>query len=139
MEIKCGSALTIEELLLTGLFHDNGDGTFTANTTDLTALITAINAVKTSSDLGNVPLTQIAGLDFLLISDANPHTGLDCYMIFVMSDAVFSSIVVGGSNVVAAKGLTGVTVTAGTLLPFGKTHATAITLTSGKVIEHEYT
>jgi len=132
LEIKCGTTYTLEELLLAGLFHDNGDGTYTAttggNTTDLTALIAAVTA-------SNVLLADISGKDFLFISDANPHAGLNCYLIGVVTDAVFSSIVVGGSNVVSAKGLTAKTIPAtAPMLPFGNAHVTAITLTSGSVL-----
>jgi hypothetical protein len=81
-------------------------------------------------------LDSIAGQDFLAISDTDAHTGLDCTMIVVMEAAVISSVVVGGSNVVSAKGLSGLSLAAGTMLPFGKVHATAITLTSGKVIAY---
>ena len=42
------------------------------------------------------------------------------------------------SNVVIAKGLSGKTVHAGTLLPFGKTHATSIDLVSGQVVAYIY-
>lgn len=89
-----------------------------------------------SDDPAVARLKEVAGQDFLLISDTAAHTSLDCTMIYVMNDAVFADITVAASNVVAGKGLTGITVVAGTMLPFGKAHATAITLTSGKVIAY---
>ena len=79
-------------------------------------------------------VNTVMGQDFLCITDTSAHTGLDCTSIYVMNDAVFTDITIGGSNVVAGKGLTGITIVAGTLLPLGKTHATSITLASGKVI-----
>ncbi len=87
-------------------------------------------------ELSSLSLSEIAGIDFLAIADTVLHTGLDCYMIYVAADTVFATLTVGGVNVVAAKGLTGVTVTQGTLLPFGKEHCTGIDLTSGIVIAH---
>ena len=81
---------------------------------------------------------EVSGKDFLLITDASTHAGLDCYMIYVDADAVFNEILVGGVNVVTAKGLSGKTVHAGTLLPFGNTHATSIDLVSGQVVAYIY-
>ena len=81
-------------------------------------------------------LESIAGQSFLVITDTNAHADIDCTSILVMEDAVFNEILVGGANVVAARGLTGITVTAGMLLPFGKAHATSVKLTSGKVIAY---
>ena len=81
-------------------------------------------------------LESIAGQSFLVIADTNAHASIDCTSIVVMEDAVFSEILVGGANAVSARGLTGITVTAGMLLPFGKAHATSVTLTSGKVIAY---
>lgn len=81
----------------------------------------------------NVPLLDIAGRDFLVVSDTDPHTG-EIYAITVLADTVFSSILVNGSNCVTAKGLSGVTVPVGTFLPFRKFFASSVTLTSGKVI-----
>lgn len=89
-----------------------------------------------SDDPAVTALKIVQGQDFLMITDAVAHAGLDCTMISVMADAVFSDITVGGSNVVAGKGLTAISVVAGTLLPFGKEHATSITLTSGTVIAY---
>jgi hypothetical protein len=80
-----------------------------------------------------VSLAEIAGIDFLMITDATAHAGLDCYAISVDSDTVFNEILVDGANVVTAKGLSGVTVHTGTLLTFGKSHATSIDLVSGQV------
>ena len=81
---------------------------------------------------------EVSGIDFLFITDTSAHAGLDCYMIYVDADTVFSEILVGGVNVVTAKGLAGKTVHAGTLLPFGKVHATSIDLTSGQVAAYIY-
>ena len=81
---------------------------------------------------------EVSGIDFLFITDASTHAGLDCYMIYVDADAVFNEILVGGANVVTTKGLSGKTVHAGTLLPFGKAHATSIDLTSGQVVAYIY-
>lgn len=81
---------------------------------------------------------EVSGIDFLFIADTSTHVGLDCYMIYCDQDTVFSDIVVGGVNVVTAKGLSGKTVHQGTLLPFGKEHVTAIDLTSGQVVAYIY-
>ena len=89
-------------------------------------------------ELSATSLSEIAGIDFLFISDANTHASLDCYAIYVHADAVFNEILVGGVNVVTAKGLSGKTISAGTFLPFGKTHATSIDLTSGSVVAYIY-
>jgi hypothetical protein len=105
----------------------------TEGTDDIEALLTTIDA-DTGAAVDR--LKEVAGQDFLMITDTAAHATLDCTMIYVMADAVFANITVAAADVVAAKGLTGVTVTAGTLLPFGKAHATAITLTSGKVIAY---
>jgi len=78
----------------------------------------------------------IMGQDFLCISDTNAHGTLDCTMVYVMADAVFTDITVGGSNVVTAKGLNSLTIKEGTMLPFGKAHVTSITLASGTVIAY---
>jgi len=79
---------------------------------------------------------EVAGEDFLFIADTSTHAGLDCYMIYCDQDTVFNEIIVGGVNVVTAKGLSGITVHQGTLLPFGKVHATSIDLTSGQVMAY---
>jgi len=92
----------------------------------------------TPEELTSANTEEVSGIDFLYIADANTHASLDCYMIAVTSDTVFNEILVGGSNVVTAKGLSGKTVTAGTLLPFGKVHATSIDLTSGSVVAYIY-
>ncbi len=81
---------------------------------------------------------EVSGIDFLFISDSNAHSGLDCYMISIDADAVFNEIIVNGVNVVTAKGLSGKTVHAGSMLPFGKAHATSIDLTSGQVFAYIY-
>lgn len=81
---------------------------------------------------------EVAGKDHLMIADTSTHAGIDCYMIYIDADAVFNEILVGGVNVVTAKGLSGVTVHAGTLLPFGKAHATSIDLVSGQVVAYIY-
>lgn len=106
---------------------DGGAGAVTAKTPRFT---------HASDDPAVARLKEVAGQDFLCITDSSAHTGLDCTMIAVMNDAVFADITVAASNVVAGKGLTGITVVAGTMLPFGKAHATAITLISGKVIAY---
>ena len=85
-----------------------------------------------------VSADEVSGIDFLCIRDTNTHAGIDCYMILVSADAVFNAILVDGVNCVTAKGLSGVTVPTGTLLPFGKVHATSIDLTSGTVIAYIY-
>ena len=97
--------------------------------------IAAIEDVETSVDELKVINNQIAGQDFLCITDTSAHASLDCTMIYVMADAVFTAITVAGSSV-AAKGLTAITVVAGTMLPFGKVHATSIELASGIVIAY---
>lgn len=81
----------------------------------------------------NLPLNDMAGYDFKVVSTTDATTG-DIYWISVLADAVFATILVNGSNCVASKGMTGVTIPAGTDLPFRKFHATSVTLTSGTVI-----
>lgn len=83
-----------------------------------------------------VSADEVSGIDFLMIADTSTHAGLDCYMIYCDQDTVFTEIIVGGADVVAAKGLTGITVHQGTLLPFGKEPATSIDLTSGQVMAY---
>lgn len=97
---------------------------------------TKLNMTEASAADIKTAVNTIMGQDFLCISDTNAHGTLDCTMIYVMVDAVFSDITVAASNVVAGKGLTAKTVVSGTLLPFGKAHATSITLTSGTVIAY---
>lgn len=92
----------------------------------------------TPEELISVNTDEVSGIDFLYIADANTHASLDCYMVLVTSDTVFNEILVGGSNVVTAKGLSGKTVPVGTMLPFGKGHATSIDLTSGSVVAYIY-
>lgn len=97
---------------------------------------TKLNMTEASAADIKTAVNTIMGQDFLCISDTNAHGTLDCTMIYVMADAVFSDITVSGSNVVSGKGLSAKTVTAGTMLPFSKAHATAITLASGTVIAY---
>ena len=99
------------------------------------ALDTLIDTVTKQSEQTTL-LESIAGQSFLVISDTSTHADIDCTSIEIMEDAVFNEILVGGANVVAARGLTGITVPAGMLLPFGKAHATSVKLTSGKVIAY---
>lgn len=106
---------------------DCGENYFTADEK------AAVSAAEVS-----VNTDEISGKDFLFITDNSIHAGLDCYMIYVDADAVFNEILVNGSNVVTSKGLSGKTVHAGTLLPFGKTHATSIDLVSGQVVAYIY-
>lgn len=97
---------------------------------------TKLNMTEASAADIKTAVNTIKGQDFLMITDTAAHATLDCTMIYVMADAVFNTITVGETNVVTAKGLSAVSVVAGTLLPFGKVHATSITLTSGKVIAY---
>lgn len=98
----------------------------------------ATSMTVTESSSGDIldAADTIAGKDFLAITDTDAHSDLDCTSIYVMDDAVFDTITVAGSNVVAGKGLSELSVVAGTLLPFGKAHASAIKLTSGKIIAY---
>jgi hypothetical protein len=89
-----------------------------------------------SDDPAVARLKEVAGQDFLCITDTTTHTPIDCTMIYVMSDTVFEVITVSATNVVSTKGLSAVTVPAGTMLPFGKAHATEVHLTSGSVIAY---
>ena len=81
----------------------------------------------------NLALNNMAGNDFKVVSTTDATTG-NIYWITVLTDAVIATILVNGSNCVASKGLTGVTLPAGTDLPFRKFRASSITLTSGTVI-----
>lgn len=93
------------------------------------------NGISTSSNQENEisSLNDIKGLDFIIVSDTSAHLGT-IYAIEVCEDAMFSEILVGGSNVVTSKGLNGKTVTPQWgLLPFGKAAASSVTLTSGTV------
>lgn len=95
------------------------------------ANVAAINA--NVSDIES-SINDIRGKDFLFVSDTNPHTGLVIYGFDVCEDAVISSLVVGGNNVVTDKGISGVTLSSSYgFFPLGTIPATAITLTSGKV------
>lgn len=78
-------------------------------------------------------LAEIAGVDFLRISDTSAHTDLDCYSLYVEADTVFDTVIVGGVDVKTSKGMTG-TVAAGVLFGFGKEACTSIKLTSGVVV-----
>lgn len=110
-------------------------GISSESTVAISGTVTEANsaAIKTAVE-------TIQGQDFLIINDTAEHATLDCTMIYVMVDAVFASIEVDGVEIIDSsddvKGLDGVTVVAGTLLPFGKEHATSITLTSGTIIAY---
>jgi hypothetical protein len=97
---------------------------------------TKLNMTEASAAAIKTNLDKMKAEDFLCITNTASHTSLDCTWIYVMNDAVFTSITVGGSNVVTAKGLSAITIVAGTWLPFEKAHATEIQLASGKVIAH---
>jgi hypothetical protein len=65
------------------------------------------------------------------------RTGLQVESLVVMSDAVFSAFAINGASVMTSKGLTGVSIKAGTYLPTDPTFKiTAYTLASGSVIEY---
>jgi len=81
----------------------------------------------------NQPLNDMAGYDFKVVSTTDATTG-DIYWISVIADAIFDIILVDGYTCVASKGLTGVTIPAGSDLPFRKKHATSVKLVSGTVI-----
>ena len=83
---------------------------------------------------------DMAGRDFLVISDTATHTLLDCYLIYCMTDTVFNALTyIGGTAVnLASKGLAGTTISAGTALPFGNVHLSAIDLTSGSIVAYIY-
>jgi len=81
----------------------------------------------------NPALNDMAGYDFKVVSTTDATTG-DIYWVHVLADAVFNIILVNGANCVSTKGLSGVTIPAGTDLPFRKEHATSVKLTSGTII-----
>jgi hypothetical protein len=57
--------------------------------------------------------------------------------VVVVADSVFSAFAINGTSVMTTKGLTGVTMKAGSFLPAGADNKiTTITLTSGTVIAY---
>ena len=86
-----------------------------------------------ADELSAARLAEIAGIDFLRISDTSLHSDLDCYSLYVEADTVFDTVTVDGVNVKTSKGMTG-TVAAGVLFGFGKEACTSIKLTSGVVV-----
>jgi len=65
------------------------------------------------------------------------RTGLFVESIVVMSDAVFSAFAINDVNMMTTKGITGVSIKAGTYLPTDPgVKITAYTLASGSVIEY---
>lgn len=83
-------------------------------------------------------LEVIAGSgSFEVISTTSAQTGKEYNALVVMNDCVFTAFSISGVNVLSTKGLSGVTIKAGTYLPAGVTNKiTAFTLSSGAVIAY---
>jgi len=81
-------------------------------------------------------ISAIGGFGFVN-AGTGARTGLYVESLVVMSDAVFTAFAINGTNVMTTKGLTGVTIKAGTYLPTDpNVKITAYTLASGSVIEY---
>ena len=81
-------------------------------------------------------ISAIGGFGFVNTGTA-ARTNLFVESIVVMSDAVFTAFAINGVNMMTTKGLTGVTITAGSYLPTDPgVKITAYTLASGSVIEY---
>lgn len=85
-----------------------------------------------------IALEVIAGSgSFEVISTTAAQTGKEYNSLVVMSDCVFTAFEIGGVNVLSTKGLSGVTIKAGTFLPAGVIgKITAFTLSSGAVVAY---
>ena len=81
-------------------------------------------------------ISAIGGFGFVN-AGTSARTGLFVESIVVMTDCVFTAFAINGVNVMTTKGITGVTITAGTYLPTDPgVKITAYTLSSGSVIEY---
>lgn len=77
--------------------------------------------------------SKIAGLGGFKIFGAGTYTLERWSSMMVMEDAVFTEFKVDGVSLLSARGMSGVTIKAGTYLP-GSGWITDFTLSSGKVI-----
>jgi hypothetical protein len=82
-------------------------------------------------------ISAIGGFGFVN-AGTGARTGLFVESIVVMTDCVFTAFAINGVNVMTTKGITGVTIKAGTYLPTDPgVQITAYTLASGSVIEYQ--
>jgi hypothetical protein len=74
---------------------------------------------------------------FQVVNGANATLTGQFNSVVVVADAVFSAFAINGTSVLSTKGLSGVTMKAGSFLPAGADNKiTTITLTSGTVIAY---
>jgi hypothetical protein len=75
---------------------------------------------------------------FYVVSTTAAQTGKRIAAIVVNEDAVFTAFAINGTNAMTTKGLSGVTIKAGSYLPAdaGNAEITAFTLASGSVIAY---
>lgn len=79
----------------------------------------------------------IAGSGGFIVNATTVQTTGQFNSVVVIADAVFASFSINGTNVLSAKGMSGVTIKAGTFLPAGVDNKiTSFTLTSGTVIAY---
>lgn len=79
----------------------------------------------------------IAGSGGFIVNNTTNATTGSFNSVVVVADAVFSAFAINGTSVLSSKGLSGVTIKAGTFLPAGVDNKiTSFTLTSGTVIAY---
>lgn len=86
-----------------------------------------------------IALEVIAGAGgFKVISDDTPETGVEYNSIVVMEDCEFTVFEINGEDVLAANGLSGVTIKAGSFLPAGvNAKITFFRVITGSVIAYK--
>ena len=79
----------------------------------------------------------IAGTGGFIVNNTTNATTGQFNSVVVIADAVFSAFSINGTNVLSIKGMSSVTIKAGTFLPAGADNKiTSFTLTSGTVIAY---
>lgn len=79
----------------------------------------------------------IAGSGGFIVNNTTNATTGQFNSVVVVADTVFASFSINGTNVLTTKGMSGVTIKAGTFLPAGVDNKiTAFQLTSGTVIAY---
>ena len=79
----------------------------------------------------------IAGSGGFIVNNTTNATTGQFNSVVVIADAVFSAFSINGTNVLSIKGMSSVTIKAGTFLPAGADNKiTSFTLTSGTVIAY---
>lgn len=86
-----------------------------------------------------IALEVIAGAGgFKVISDDTAESGVEYNSIVVMEDCEFTDFEINGEDVLAANGLSGVTIKAGSFLPAGvNTKITYFRVNTGSVIAYK--